>query len=109
MAFLNNSYIRELKGQRDDVRSELIVWAALSGQDRCWHHPEILERLCAIMGIAVEPTRLPPRCEFEAGCRKYTSELYGNSEELLFDPIAAHDRVPSPEQWRPLPAHPRVP
>lgn len=82
-------HLDDIVEEHRSVHSELVAWAALSGHDRCWHHPEILERLCAIMDVAVEPTPLPPRCEFEDGCRKYADELYGKSEQLLFDPIYA--------------------
>ena len=63
------------------VMSIIKDWASLSGHDRCWHHPEILHEIAAVLGIKVEPTPLPPRAEFEAGCTKYADVLFGPVEE----------------------------
>lgn len=60
-----------------DTEELLSAWANLKGHDRCWHHPEILKKLCEIWDITVsnDPC-LPTREEFEKGCQKYQNELY---------------------------------
>jgi hypothetical protein len=75
-------------GAEQIAQARLILqqWADLKGQDLCFHHPEILRRLCATLGVEPPITRdggpdpsLPPRAKFEAGCREYQDQLYGSS------------------------------
>jgi hypothetical protein len=58
------------------VRAELQQWADLEGHDRCHWHPEILTKLCRVLGIAVLPKAMPSRKEFEEGCRLYADGEY---------------------------------
>lgn len=60
------------------VKELLIKWANLSGQDKCWHHEDILTKLCEVFEIPIlEKPVLPPRCEFEKGCKDYQDKIYG--------------------------------
>ena len=59
------------------VRSALEEWAALQGHDLCHWHPRVLETIAAALGIERASAVLPPRAEFEEGCRRYQDELYG--------------------------------
>jgi hypothetical protein len=59
-----------------EARNALTEWAEKQGHDRCWYYPDILNRLCEILGIPVFPQPLPPRAEFEAGCCRYQNEQY---------------------------------
>lgn len=53
-------------------------WANLKGQDNCWYHPEILKELCDIWNIPINNnSQLPPRNEFEKGCKSYQDKIYG--------------------------------
>ena len=60
------------------VKQVLQEWVNQQGHNRCWYYPDLFDRLVEITGITsqVNP-QLPPREEFEAGCRKYQKEQYG--------------------------------
>jgi hypothetical protein len=60
-----------------EARAVLIEWINKQGQDRCWYYPDLFRRLCEVLGVRaqVEPC-LPPRAEFEEGCRRYADEEY---------------------------------
>ncbi len=61
----------------EEVRAVLQDWASNTGHDKCWHHPEILKRLCQIVGVSVDNDPcLPPREEFQQGCKAYEASLY---------------------------------
>ena len=60
-------------------RNALKDWVGKQGHDRCWYYPEIFNRLCDILGVKASDHRnLPPRAEFEQGCRRYQNEEYGS-------------------------------
>lgn len=63
--------------QLHQVKTILSDWAHNKGHDKCWHHPEILKRLCHIIGISTDiDPELPPREEFQQGCKSYEEQLY---------------------------------
>jgi hypothetical protein len=52
-------------------------WLDRQGHDRCWYYPEVFSKLAALFGLgAKKPPRLPPRAEFEEGCRRYQAEEF---------------------------------
>lgn len=57
-------------------------WISQQGHDRCWYYPDLFRRIAQAVGISTStlPDSLPPRCEFEAGCRRYQEEEYGPKE-----------------------------
>lgn len=53
-------------------------WVDQQSHDRCWYYPEIFRQLCDLFGV--QPTLqpgLPPRPEFELGCKRYQDEEFG--------------------------------
>ena len=53
-------------------------WTDQQGHDRCWYYPDLYRRIIDVLGI--EPKLalgLPPRPEFERGCKRYQDEEYG--------------------------------
>lgn len=62
----------------DQAKAILQEWADKQGHERCHWHPEILQRLANLFEIepSVVPA-LPPRIEFEEGCKRYQDEEYG--------------------------------
>jgi len=54
-------------------------WVDQQGHERCWYYPELFEKLVVLFDVqmTVDPS-LPPRCEFEAGCKRYQNKEYGN-------------------------------
>lgn len=62
----------------EEARKLLQQWVDKQGHDRCWYYPEIFKQLCQLFDVKlkVDPS-LPPRNEFEEGCRKYQEEEYG--------------------------------
>lgn len=74
-------------GKLEAVTTIVQSWADKQGHDRCWYYPELFEKLAAILGVTpkVSPN-LPPRHEFERGCREYQDKEFGN-------------RQTNPKQW----------
>lgn len=64
--------------QINEAKQLLQSWVDQQGHNRCWYYPEIFTKLAALFDIkmTVEPS-LPPREEFEAGCRRYQEEEFG--------------------------------
>ncbi len=56
----------------------LQLWLDKQSHERCWYYPEVFTILSNLFGInqTIHST-LPPRCEFEEGCRLYQNEQYG--------------------------------
>lgn len=60
------------------ARQIVQTWIDQQGHDRCWYYPDLFRRLASLFGLpATKEPRLPPRNEFEAGCRRYQDEEYG--------------------------------
>jgi hypothetical protein len=64
----------------DQARALLQGWVDKQAHDRCWYYPDIFRELAALLGVkATVPEGLPPRTEFEAGCRRYQDEEYNGT------------------------------
>lgn len=62
----------------DQVKAITQEWADKQGHERCHYYPELFRRLAEILGIKSQVEAcLPPRSEFEKGCRRYQDEEYG--------------------------------
>lgn len=74
----SEGFLAGVSWQKRQVRALIESWAAKQGHDRCWYYPEIFLELAKAVGleIGLDP-KLPPRAEFEEGCRKYQCEQYG--------------------------------
>lgn len=60
------------------VRSIVQAWLDKQGHERCWYYPELFEELATVLDVKqTVPSALPPRAEFEAGCRRYQENEYG--------------------------------
>jgi hypothetical protein len=60
------------------TQAMLQEWIDQQGHDRCWYYPDIFMKLVKLFGITTDgPPQLPPRKEFEAGCKKYQTQEYG--------------------------------
>jgi hypothetical protein len=70
--------LHHLQSTHDAAKTILQDWANKQGHERCHWHPEILQKLADLFGVepTVEP-ELPPRAEFEEGCKRYQDEEYG--------------------------------
>ena len=53
-------------------------WINKQGHDRCWYYPDIFREISSILEIHPVNSDLPPRKEFELGCKKYQDEEYGS-------------------------------
>jgi hypothetical protein len=64
-------------------RIEAIIqeWVDKQGHERCWYYPELFRELGRVLDIhpSVQPG-LPPRAEFEEGCRRYQEEEYAKGK-----------------------------
>lgn len=59
------------------IRALVQQWLDKQGHEQCWYYPEIFRLICQVLGV--RPSRdpgLPPRPEFEEGCRRYQDEQY---------------------------------
>ena len=63
-------------------------WVDKQGHDRCWYYPELFKQLVNIFKLSpkVEP-KLPPREEFELGCKRYQKQEYENMNDKGFTVI----------------------
>lgn len=55
-------------------------WANKQGHDRCWYYPDLFRRLAVVFELDLQPGPLPPRKEFEEGCRRYQCEEYSHDD-----------------------------
>lgn len=61
----------------EQAKIVLQEWLDKQGHDRCWYYPEIFSKLVDILEVkATKDPSLPPRKEFEEGCKKYQQEQY---------------------------------
>lgn len=51
-------------------------WLGKQGHDACWYYPDVFRQIASVLGIEAPPVGLPPRCEFESGCKRYQDEVY---------------------------------
>lgn len=59
------------------ARKTIQEWADLQGHDRCWYYPDLFQKLVKAFGVtASKSPQLPPRKEFEEGCKRYQEEEY---------------------------------
>lgn len=68
------------KAKLDLIRKEVSGWSSKQGHDRCWYYPDIFRRIADILEIEIPEAQLPPREEFEAGCRRYQREEYDGDQ-----------------------------
>lgn len=76
----------ELESELKQVRQITQTWLDQQGHNRCWYYPELFVRLAELLGLkmTVQPS-LPPRAEFEAGCKRYQHEEFGNEGQVSRD------------------------
>lgn len=75
-----------------EVKRIVQGWVDQQGHDRCWYYPDLFRRLAAVLDITmtVQP-KLPPRPEFEKGCKRYQKEEYEQDSLLPAVPVAEED------------------
>jgi predicted ATPase len=67
----------EIERRYESAREVIQEWVKKQGHERCWYYPELFERLVEIFEIKQTSDRqLPPREEFEKGCKIYQDEQY---------------------------------
>jgi hypothetical protein len=62
----------------EKTKKEIQSWIDQQGHDRCWYYPELFTKLVKIFKLtpSKEP-KLPPRKEFELGCKRYQDQEFG--------------------------------
>ncbi|NCO11070.1 hypothetical protein CO038_02765 [Candidatus Pacearchaeota archaeon CG_4_9_14_0_2_um_filter_39_13] len=72
----------EARRRYDEARLVVQEWTDKQGHERCWYYPELFKRLAGIFEITptLDPS-LPPRQEFEEGCRRYQDEEYAANQQ----------------------------
>lgn len=72
-----NCEIIEYFSKYEEVKIILKQWADLKGHNKCFHHPEILTKLCVLTNISIQNNpELPSEEEFKQGCEAYRKEIY---------------------------------
>lgn len=67
----------------EQCRNNLQMWCDKQSHDRCWYYPDIFRVLCRLLGVvASADPKLPSRCEFEVGCKRYTEEQYDEPQRI---------------------------
>lgn len=54
----------------------LTDWESKQSHDACWYYPEVFNDLQKLFGITPSEKELPPKEEFERGCKAYQLHLY---------------------------------
>jgi hypothetical protein len=73
--------MNKIEQQHAKAKTVVQEWANKKGHDRCWYYPELFRELAAIFEIAASDPCLPPRNEFEQGCRRYQEEVYADDPQ----------------------------
>lgn len=63
--------------QLEGCKQIVSEWLGKQGHDKCHFYPELFKQLAEVLGLKAPEAELPPRAEFEAGCKRYQDELYG--------------------------------
>ena len=68
---------RESCSKCERAKQILTEWIDQQGHDRCWYYPDLYRKLIEVFDIkpSKEPN-LPPKAEFEQGCKRYQDEEY---------------------------------
>lgn len=63
--------------QCETAKSIIQEWVDQQGHNRCWYYPDLFKKLATLFKVemSVDPS-LPPRDEFELGCKKYQDEEF---------------------------------
>jgi hypothetical protein len=74
------------------VKGIIQAWTDQQGHERCWYYPDLFNELASLLGVIpkTEPC-LPPRKEFEEGCRRYQEQEYGQRTSLPTVPSSEED------------------
>jgi hypothetical protein len=65
------------------VKEILLEAIEKEGHERCWYHPDLFQKLIDLLEIKTAKNLcLPPRKEFEQGCKNYQEEQYQNEQNL---------------------------
>ncbi len=65
------------KEQLEEVKKIVQESIEKQGHERCWYHPDLFQRLIEVLEVKpMGKPSLPPRKEFEQGCKKYQDEQY---------------------------------
>ena len=68
------------KEKHDQAKSVVQEWIDKQGHERCWYYPELFQQLVDLFEITPSlDLALPPRCDFEEGCKRYQHEQYGKN------------------------------
>ena len=69
----------DIEQRYHQAQEVLREWIDQQGHDRCWYYPDVFLQLVKILDVkATKLPSLPPRAEFEEGCRKYQRNEYEN-------------------------------
>jgi hypothetical protein len=65
----------------EEIRQITQSWLDQQGHNRCWYYPELFQKLATVLNLKIEvDPSLPPKSEFEEGCKKYQQEEYGDKK-----------------------------
>ncbi len=57
-------------------------WVDKQSHERCWYYPDLFQKLRNVFNVKSNKNpSLPPRKEFEEGCRRYQEEQYSSNAD----------------------------
>lgn len=62
-----------------EIQQTIMEWDGKEGHDRCWYYPDLFAKIAEIVDVPLNQSpALPPRPEFEEGCRRFQSQEFGD-------------------------------
>lgn len=69
--------------QNQQIKDVVQDWLDKQGHERCWYYPDLFKKIMDILEIKVPEPQLPPRQEFEEGCRRFQNQEYGTRKDKI--------------------------
>jgi hypothetical protein len=68
----------------EQIAAAIEEWSLKQAHDRCWYYPDVFNRIANVLNLStLAQPNLPPRAEFEEGCRRYQAEEYTENQSLV--------------------------
>lgn len=68
--------------QNQQIKDVVQDWLDKQGHERCWYYPDLFKKIVDIMEIKISEPQLPPRQEFEEGCKRFQNQEYGKTNSV---------------------------
>ncbi len=65
----------------DKIKALVVEWQSKQGHDQCHYYPDIFNKIADELGLPRIDPGLPPRKEFEQGCKRFQIHMYDELRE----------------------------